>query len=67
MDCAWIGSTVREVVFSCADSVFRMERIAGNPTVVWANEAGSRYFVAAPHAIIGRRVDNSWVIKPVPD
>jgi hypothetical protein len=66
-DCAWIGSTIREVVFSCADSVFRMERVTGNPSVVWSNEAGSHYFVAAPHAIIGRRVDNSWVIKPVPD
>jgi hypothetical protein len=66
-DCAWIGSTVREVVFSCADSVFLMHRVAGQPSVVWSNEGGSHYFVASPHAIVGRRVDNSWVIKPVPD
>lgn len=66
-DCAWVGSTVREVVFSCADSVFRMHRVAGNPTVVWSNEAGSHYFVAAPHAIIGRNVRGEWLIRPVPD
>ena len=65
--CSWIGSTVREVVFSCPDSVIRVYPVTGQVTVVWSNEAGSTYFIADPHAIIGRRVDGSWVIRPVPD
>ena len=65
--CSWIGSTVREVVFSCPDSVIRVYPVTGQVSVVWSNEAGSTYFIADPHAIIGRRVDGSWVIRPVPD
>ena len=65
--CSWIGSTVRGVVFSCPDSVIRVYPVTGQVTVVWSNEAGSTYFIADPHAIIGRRVDGSWVIRPVPD
>jgi hypothetical protein len=65
--CVWIGSTVREVVFSCPDSVIRVYPVTGQVTVIWSNEAGSTYFVADPHAIIGRGVNASWVIRPVPD
>lgn len=65
--CVWIGSTVREVVFWCPDSVIRVYPVTGQVTVIWSNEAGSTYFVADPHAIIGRRVDTSWVIMPVPN
>jgi hypothetical protein len=65
--CSWIGSTVREVVFSCPDSVVRIFPVTGQVTVIWSSEAGSHYFVADPHAIIGRRVDGAWVIRPVPD
>lgn len=66
-DCSWIGSTVREVVFSCPDSVLRVHPVAGVQGVTWSSEAGSRYLRADPHAIIGRRVDGGWVIRPVPD
>jgi hypothetical protein len=65
--CSWIGSTVREVVFSCVDSIVHSYPVVGATTKIEWNEAGSTYFVADPHAIIGRRVDNSWIIRPVPD
>jgi hypothetical protein len=65
--CSWIGSTVREVVFSCADSIVHSYPVVGTTTKIEWNEAGSTYFVADPHAIIGRRVDASWIIRPVPD
>ena len=65
--CVWIGSTVREVVFSCPDSVIRVYPVAGQVSVVWSSEAGSTYFIADPHAIIGRRVDGTWLIRPVPN
>lgn len=65
-NCSWIGSTVREVVFSCPDSVLRVHPVASQVTVIWSSEAGSHYFVADPHAIIGRRIDARWIIRPVP-
>src|SRR5258706_889742 len=65
--CAWIGSTVREVVFSCPDSSVHSYPVAGATTKIDWNEAASHYFVADPHAIIGRRVDGTWLIRPVPD
>jgi hypothetical protein len=65
-DCAWIGTTVREVVFSCADSIVHSYPVAGAITRHEWNEGGSHYFVAAPHAIIGRKVNGEWLIRPVP-
>ena len=65
--CSWVGSTVREVVFSCSNSIFHSYPVLGPTTKIEWNEAGSTYFVADPHAIIGRRVDGTWVIRPVPN
>jgi hypothetical protein len=65
--CSWIGSTVREVVFGCPDGTMHSYPVAGTITRIEWNEAGSRYVSADPHAIIGRRVDTGWVIRPVPD
>ncbi|MDP9252704.1 MAG: hypothetical protein M3O80_06830, partial [Chloroflexota bacterium] len=65
--CSWIGSTVRDVVFSCADSIQHSYPVGSATTRVEWNEAGSTYFVADPHAIIGRRADGTWIIRPVPD
>jgi hypothetical protein len=65
--CSWIGSTVREVVFSCSNSIFHSYPVVGPTTKIEWNEAGSTYFVADPHAIIGRGLGASWIIRPVPD
>jgi hypothetical protein len=64
--CSWIGTTLREVVFSCANDVLHTYSVS-DVTRTESNEAGSSYFVADPHAIIGRRVDGSWVLRPSPD
>ena len=65
--CSWIGSTVREVVFSCADSTFHSYPVADAITRIEWNEAGSHYFLADPHAIIGRGAAGAWLIRPVPN
>jgi len=65
--CSWIGSTVREVVFSCQDGVLQIYPVAGAITKIESNETGTSFFFADPHAIIGRRADGSWIIRPVPD
>jgi hypothetical protein len=65
--CAWIGATVREVVFTCQDATLRVYPVAGAITKIESNEAGTFYFFADPHAIFGRRADGAWVIRPVPD
>jgi hypothetical protein len=65
--CAWVGSTVREVVFSCQDGVLHTYPVTGAITKLESNESGTSFFVADPHAIIGRAVNRSWVIRPVPD
>ena len=65
--CSWIGSTVREVVFGCQDGVLHIYPVTGVITRIESNQAGTTFFVADPHAIIGRRVDGNWVIRPVPD
>jgi len=66
-ECAWIGSTVREVVFSCQDGILHTYPVTGAITKIASNESGTSFFVADPHAIIGRGVDKSWVIRPVPN
>lgn len=63
--CAWIGTTVTGVVFECPDTILHTYPVSGAITRVESNEQDTRYFVADPHAIIGRRSDNSWVIRPV--
>jgi hypothetical protein len=66
-ECAWIGSTVREVVFSCQDGILHTYPVTGAITKIASNETGTSFFVADPHAIIGRAIDKSWVIRPVAD
>jgi len=65
--CSWIGSTVREIVFTCPDGVLHTYPVAGAITKIESNDAGAYYFFAEPHAIIGRRANGTWVIRPVPD
>lgn len=64
--CAWVGTTVREVVFECSDRILHTYPVTGAITRVESNEQDTRYFLADPHAIIGRRTDNGWVIRPIP-
>ena len=42
-------------------------RLLGAIIKLESNEGETSYFTADPHAIIGRRVDGAWVIRPVPD
>jgi hypothetical protein len=65
--CSWIGSTVREVVFSCQDGILHTYPVTGAVTRIESNESGTTFFVADPHAIIGRLAKGTWVIRPVPD
>jgi hypothetical protein len=65
--CSWIGSTVREVVFSCQDGVLHTYPVTGAITKLESNESGTSFFVADPHAMIGRGIGASWIIRPVPD
>jgi hypothetical protein len=65
--CSWIGSTVREVVFRCQDGVLHTYPVTGAITKLESNESGTYFFVADPHAIIGRGIGASWIIRPVPD
>jgi hypothetical protein len=65
--CVWIGSTVREVVFSCQDGILHTYPVTGAITKLESNESGTSFFVADPHAIIGRGFNANWVIRPVPD
>ena len=65
--CSWIGSTVREVVFSCQDGILHTYPVTGAITKLESNESGTYFFVADPHAIIGRGNGGSWIIRPVPD
>jgi hypothetical protein len=65
--CSWIGSTVREVVFSCQDGILHTYPVTGTITKIESNESGTSFFVADPHAIIGRGFNASWVIRPVRD
>jgi hypothetical protein len=65
--CAWIGSTVREVVFNCQDGILHTYPVTGAITKLESNESGTYFFTADPHAIIGRGFNASWVIRPVPD
>jgi hypothetical protein len=65
--CSWIGSTVRDVVFGCQNGILHIYPVTDAITRIESTEAGTSYIVADPHAIIGRRVDGAWLIRPVPD
>jgi len=54
-------------VFGCPDGVLHLYPVTGVITRGESNQAGTTFFVADPHAIIGRRVDGNWVVRPVPD